>query len=443
MTGATSPLDLGLWTKVPKYEDVVKDIEKDYKVRLPERTALTFWDSFALSQYRDMVAGLEGAQEGARAHQGMEAAMEEAVGQEEGVTRREMLAFMTQLQAQSSSAAQTLQQNLDQSAQAHRRALQEQGDQFARSLAEESQRADRRERAAQQAAQALREAPQTAPSLAPPSSPAQQVVNNYHTTHNQQIVARDVAQEARRDGELAQLREGQGTVGRAIAELIQRMEGEGASVRQMVGALANQPRVLQQIANVDARSAQLVSLVHNQYIDQRRAAQVFQQFNGRGGGGGGGGGGPGPPGRRPLALRDIERDPDPPEQSGSKRARRSPAPLAIADGPRPPQPPPPGAGGSASSIVPSASPAPEEFFIGDPSVTSAKKRRIVEALAKNAAALAKKLKAAREAREAGLRRSQPQLAVRRPGTLKRQPKGGGGSLPNRLRMAQDLLALEP
>ena len=160
MTGATSPLDLGLWTKVPKYEDVVKDIEKDYKVRLPERTALTFWDSFALSQYRDMVAGLEGAQEGARAHQGMEAAMEEAVGQEEGVTRREMLAFMTQLQAQSSSAAQTLQQNLDQSAQAHRRALQEQGDQFARSLAEESQRAERRERAAQQAAQALREAPQ-------------------------------------------------------------------------------------------------------------------------------------------------------------------------------------------------------------------------------------------------------------------------------------------
>ena len=94
--------------------------------------------------------------------------------------------------------------------------------------------------------------------------------------------------------------------------------------------------------------------------------------------------------------------------------------------------------------MPSASPAPKEFFIGDPPDTSAKKRRIVEALAKNAAALAKKLKAAREAREAGLRRSQPQLAVRRPSTLlKRQPKGGGGSLPNRLRMAQDLLALEP
>ena len=96
--------------------------------------------------------------------------------------------------------------------------------------------------------------------------------------------------------------------------------------------------------------------------------------------------------------------------------------------------------------MPSGGLAPKEFFIGDPPDTSAKKRRIVEALAKNAAALAKKLKAAREAREAGLRRSQPrtaQLAVRRPSTLKRQPKGGGGSLPNRLRMAQDLLALEP
>ena len=139
-------LDLQLWTKVPKYEDVVRAIEKDYKVTLPERTALTFWDSFAMSHYREMVTGLEGAQEAGRSHQQMEAAMEQAAG-EEGVTRREMMTFMDHLQAQNTGAAAQLQRNLDEATVAHRRALQEQGDQFARALAGESQRAGRRERA--------------------------------------------------------------------------------------------------------------------------------------------------------------------------------------------------------------------------------------------------------------------------------------------------------
>ena len=52
-------VDTGLWYKVPKYEDVVKAIEHDYKVKLPERTALQFWDSFALSQYKEHVAELQ------------------------------------------------------------------------------------------------------------------------------------------------------------------------------------------------------------------------------------------------------------------------------------------------------------------------------------------------------------------------------------------------
>ena len=46
-------VDTGLWYTVPKYEDVVKAIQKDYKVKLPERTALQFWDSFACSQLRE------------------------------------------------------------------------------------------------------------------------------------------------------------------------------------------------------------------------------------------------------------------------------------------------------------------------------------------------------------------------------------------------------
>eukprot|EP00969_Alexandrium_andersonii_P241237 10651726-Alexandrium_andersonii.AAC.1 len=92
-------------------------------------------------------------------------------------------------------------------------------------------------------------------SLVPAPPPAQQVVNNYHTTHNNQIQARGLEQDARRDGELAQLREGQGNMGRAIGELVRHMQGQGANLREILGALANQPRQLaQQIANVDARS---------------------------------------------------------------------------------------------------------------------------------------------------------------------------------------------
>ena len=151
-------VDTGLWYKVPKYEDVVKAIEKDYKVKLPERTALQFWDSFALSQYKDQVAELQAGEEARHDHQGMEAAVQQAA-EEQGLTRRELSTYMTHLQAQNSSAVQELQRQLGEQSAAHQRALQEQGTQFAAQLAQESQRADRREAAARQAMQALREAP--------------------------------------------------------------------------------------------------------------------------------------------------------------------------------------------------------------------------------------------------------------------------------------------
>ena len=35
------------WKKRPTYEEIIKDLEKDYKVKLPDRVALNFYDSFA------------------------------------------------------------------------------------------------------------------------------------------------------------------------------------------------------------------------------------------------------------------------------------------------------------------------------------------------------------------------------------------------------------
>ena len=42
------------WTKRPTYEEIVRDLEKDYKVKLPDRVALSFYDSFAHAQFQQM-----------------------------------------------------------------------------------------------------------------------------------------------------------------------------------------------------------------------------------------------------------------------------------------------------------------------------------------------------------------------------------------------------
>ena len=42
------------WSKRPTYEQILRDIDKDYKVKLPDRTAVQFYDSFAMSEFRNM-----------------------------------------------------------------------------------------------------------------------------------------------------------------------------------------------------------------------------------------------------------------------------------------------------------------------------------------------------------------------------------------------------
>ena len=65
-------IDTHLWTRQQRYEEVVAAIEKDYKVKLPPRTAVTFWDSYALSQFRGMVAELQNNEQARVEHVQME-----------------------------------------------------------------------------------------------------------------------------------------------------------------------------------------------------------------------------------------------------------------------------------------------------------------------------------------------------------------------------------
>ena len=47
-------INQALWTKHPTYEEILRDMEKDYKVSLPDRVALQFYDSFAMTKFREM-----------------------------------------------------------------------------------------------------------------------------------------------------------------------------------------------------------------------------------------------------------------------------------------------------------------------------------------------------------------------------------------------------
>ena len=69
-------IDTGLWHKHATYEEVVQAIDKDYKVKLPKRTSLEIWDSFAMSQFKEQVAELQSSQQAVHEHHNMEAAMQ-------------------------------------------------------------------------------------------------------------------------------------------------------------------------------------------------------------------------------------------------------------------------------------------------------------------------------------------------------------------------------
>ena len=117
-------IDTGLWYKVPTYAEVVQAIDKDYKVKLPKRTSLEIWDSFAMSQYKEMQAELSEKQQAGHEHQNMEAAMQDAAN-EQGISRHELHTFMNHLVAQSTSAVQALQRQLDETSRAQQRIAQE------------------------------------------------------------------------------------------------------------------------------------------------------------------------------------------------------------------------------------------------------------------------------------------------------------------------------
>ena len=136
-----------MWTKRPTYEEVLGELERDYVVKLPDRVALNFYDSFAMGQFREQQAALN--EHGAAADQHRGAAMETAA-EENGVSKHEFMQFAKQVHEQSTGANAELQRGLQESAESHRRGLQQQADEFGRQLAEERVRNDQRDQLVRQ-----------------------------------------------------------------------------------------------------------------------------------------------------------------------------------------------------------------------------------------------------------------------------------------------------
>ena len=133
-----------MWSKRPTYEEVLGEIEKDYARKLPERVALMFYDSFAMTQFREQQAAINTHQ--ANADKFRDEAMRQAAAEsgDGGVTKHEFMQFAQQLNSQSQDVNKQLQQGLQQSAQEHQRCPQRPAEEFGRQMAEERARSDKR-----------------------------------------------------------------------------------------------------------------------------------------------------------------------------------------------------------------------------------------------------------------------------------------------------------
>ena len=156
------------WTKRPTYEEILRDLEKDYKVKLPDRVALSFYDSFAHAQFQQMQQSVEASQQNvdaARDH-----AMTMAVD-DESTSRHAILQHAAQMQQQNSAALQEAQHVNAPMAETHERCRRQQAEEMARLIAQQQIERDDRGHVHQQVLDYLQTQPKVAPLLTPPPVP--------------------------------------------------------------------------------------------------------------------------------------------------------------------------------------------------------------------------------------------------------------------------------
>ena len=156
------------WTKRPTYEEIVRDLEKDYKVKLPDRAALSFYDSFAHAQFQQVQHQISTNQTN------VDAARDHAVGMaadDEATSKHAILQHAAQMQQQNSAALQEAQRLNAQLTETHERSRQQQAEEMARLMAQQQVQRDNRDRMHQKVIEDLQKHPKVAPTPIPPPPP--------------------------------------------------------------------------------------------------------------------------------------------------------------------------------------------------------------------------------------------------------------------------------
>ena len=91
-------INQAMWSKRPTYEEILRDMEKDYKVKLPDRVALQFYDSFAMAKFRELQQQTTESEAQKDEHR-REAVVQAA--SDSGAGRHELGEFVAQLHQQS------------------------------------------------------------------------------------------------------------------------------------------------------------------------------------------------------------------------------------------------------------------------------------------------------------------------------------------------------
>ena len=158
------------WEKKPTYEEIIRDLEKDCKVKLPDRVALNFYDSLAHThtQFQQMQQSISTSQQNideARDH-----AMSMAAD-EQDTSRHAILQHAAQMQQQNSAALQEAQRLNAQLQERHERSRQQQAEEMAKLIAQQQVERDNRDRMHQKVTEDLQKHPKVAPTPLPPPTP--------------------------------------------------------------------------------------------------------------------------------------------------------------------------------------------------------------------------------------------------------------------------------
>ena len=171
------------WSKRPTYEEVLKTLDTDYKVKLPDRSAVSFYDSFAMGQFREMQQQITTSQ------QATDAARDHAMGQaaeDENTSKAAILKHAEQMNARNRAALGEVQRQNADMQRTHEESRSRQAEEMARLIGQQQIERDNRDRMIEKLNTELRSHPQVVPTpiAAPAPDHSAAIIQAVHATAN-------------------------------------------------------------------------------------------------------------------------------------------------------------------------------------------------------------------------------------------------------------------